>query len=126
MFPTKLIPGSSSKCRTHGVPYAECGLEHAIPRTISTYVPIEHTDAQLDAWRTTALELAARYCRLTQGTTTLQHVEPVAVQGQFTGACQWCESARYCRSGKDADVAAGLFVTDPWRPYDRIAPAKEG
>lgn len=122
---TRQIPTSASKCKEHGVQYAECGtmhLEHVM-------LPVQRTQEQLEAWRLDAIYLARRYkARLLAGLraftppwTDMLSVTPQ--EGKFNDQCKWCESYEFCSSGQQKQLIPVLFKRHPWDPseHDRSA-----
>jgi hypothetical protein len=102
------------KCRTHGVPYAECGPLHCTADLV-----IEHrAPHQTAAWHESAVRLARRYAHLVAQVGSLNDISPVPMVGQFTGACVDCQFSGYCAVGRPQSVAEAIMRYDPWSPFD--------
>lgn len=109
----KQIPGSSYKCRTHSVPYAECGhmhLEHML-------FPVTRTPHEIEAWERTARMLAQRFIRLKAKVKSVEDVRELPMEGRFMGMCGYCPFRDWCRIGRPAG-AARTFAHRPWNPLD--------
>lgn len=107
------LPTDVRKCRTHGVPYAECGPTHA-----KFDMLIEHrAPHQLEAWRQDAIRLARRFQSLKQQVQSLDDIANVPMFGQLTGACTMCQFADWCRVGRPVSTGSSMFEYDMWEPY---------
>lgn len=109
------LPTDVKKCRTHGVPYAECGTLHA-----KFDMLIEHrAPHQLEAWKSDAVKLARRFRSLKEQVGSLEDVSEVAAMtGQFTNACGFCQFVDYCAVGRPPATGRLMFNHEPWSPYD--------
>lgn len=109
------LPTDVRKCRTHGVPYAECGPQHARFELL-----IEHrAPHQLEAWKADAITLARRFKDLKNRVTTLEDVagQSIPMFGQLNGGCGLCQFADYCAVGRPISVGKSMLVYEPWSPY---------
>lgn len=107
----KQIPGSAYKCRTHSVPYAECGqmhLEHML-------FPVTRTSHEIEAWEQTARSLAQKFIRLRARVKTVEDVRELPMEGRFMGMCGYCPFRAFCRVGRPVGMAK-TFAKRPWNP----------
>ena len=108
------LPTDTKKCRTHGVPYIECGPLHARFDML-----IEHrAPHQLDAWKRDAIRLARKFQSLKLRIQSLGQIDDVGQYGQLNGACTLCQFADYCAVGRPASMGS-VLTYNPWSPYDR-------
>lgn len=119
---SKLPNDPVRKCAKHGVVYAECSALHVN----SDLRIVERTPEQLESWRVWALTLARRYRRMLQRYPTLEHIEFVPQEGQFTLTCTWCGFHDFCRTGRQQH---GMIQYEPWEPHkteaERVATGKK-
>ena len=124
--------GKPQTCRVHHVPYMECGHLHV--RTCQTHgVPSEdcaqlHTNSQIltftrtpheiNEWQKTAVRLARQFKELIRRFPTIDSIDRVRTQGQFTGECGWCGLADWCLSGRSLDNVGTMLTYRPWRPWE--------
>lgn len=107
------LPTDVKKCRTHGVPYAECGTLHARFDML-----IEHrAPHQLEAWREDAVRLARRFASLRAQVADLADVRAIPTYGQLTGACINCQFADFCAVGRPVEVGRAMLRYEPWSPF---------
>lgn len=105
---TKQLPSDPvRKCKTHSVPYAECGYMHARSQLISLDMSLE----SLEEWRKTALTLAKQYWHLVTTYPKVQHLAKVRMQGRFNGLCEWCDYLSWCKA--DRPIEHLLTMHDP-------------
>lgn len=109
------IPGSASKCREHGTPYAECGVQHVLKRAVLQTV--ERTPAQLAQWRRDAIRNARKYRDACEMYPTLDDIKYAPMEGTFYGACTNCAFKDFCESGRPVDLVDSMLVHDPWSPF---------
>ena len=108
------LPTDVRKCRTHSVPYAECGTLHARFDML-----IEHrAPHQLAAWQRDAIRLARRFQSLKLQVSELEHVNDQPQYGQVTGACSLCQFADYCAVGRPVATGKAILTYDPWSPFE--------
>lgn len=104
--------GKEYKCRTHGVGYSECRLHHYNKQL----VPLTLFPEDLLLWKANAEGLVARYAwyvaRYGEGNAgeKLDAVQLLPMEGTFGAGCMWCEFKRYCRSGRQRQLAESSFV----------------
>ncbi len=108
-----LLPKSTRSCKTHGVPYYECGPLHAR----SELLLFTRTPDQLDAWRQSALALAERYRALQNSVQTLEDLTAVPQEGTFSGACGQCLFQRFCAAGRPVAYGHAMLTHQPWEPF---------
>lgn len=109
------LPTDVKKCRTHGVPYHECGTLHARFDML-----IEHrAPHQLEAWKADAVKLARRFRSLKEQVGSLEDVLNVPMTGQFVnGACGFCAFNDFCAVGRPPATGRLMFSYEPWSPFD--------
>lgn len=108
------LPTDTKKCRTHGTPYAECGPQHArFDMLVEQRAP-----HQLTAWRDDAIRLARQFQALKAAVPTAEAVPNMPMQGQFTGACTWCQFRDFCGVGRPPAMTSTIMRYDPWSPYE--------
>jgi len=108
------LPTDTKKCRTHGVPYPECGVLHAKFEML-----IEHrAPHQTAAWREDAVRLARRFKALKATVTDLEDIKDVPTFGQLTGACILCQFADFCAVGRPVAAGRAMLRYEPWSPYE--------
>lgn len=108
------LPTDTKKCRTHGVPYAECSVLHARFDLL-----IEHrAPHQLAAWADAARRLARRYADLCLRVGDLKDIATVPMLGQFTGACIECQFADFCSVGRPLQAGEAMLRHEPWSPFE--------
>jgi hypothetical protein len=111
-----LIPTSTRKCPTHGVPYAECGpVEHLKFQVIG---PIERTPTQIKQWRDTAVFLARRFHQLCGE--SLRSLSMVRQEGTFNSGCAYCEFREWCLADRDPKQVPHMFHQAPWSPVGHV------
>lgn len=95
------VPQSTRKCTKHGVLYEECGPLHVK----QTFIAARRTPEQLKEFRVRALEICNEYLLPVANALAKKGVE-VATKtprdGPFTGACDYCEFARWCLTSNRA------------------------
>jgi hypothetical protein len=113
------MPASGSKCREHGVQYAECGPAHQKSQIL---FPIMRPPAEIAEWKATAIELALRYRELliSYGGEVGKDLGWLRTQGKFSRACPWCPFMEWCglQRPKRALTSARSFTEQEWRPQD--------
>lgn len=110
------LPTDTKKCRTHGVPYTECGSQHAKFEML-----IEHrAPHQLESWKRDAIKLARKFKALKAMVSDLSDLEKqsIAQTGQLTGACMYCQFADFCAVGRPVAIGQSLMRYEPWSPFD--------
>lgn len=99
-------PAKPRTCAEHGVPYAECGNEHAKAMMMECPVTPERVSAALrDAERA-----AVRFVDMHEG-------EPLVgldMRGAAKGECRFCPAAGWCEAGRVAEALPSFMVHDPW------------
>lgn len=112
---SKLPTDTVRKCRTHAMPYAECQAEHVK----SERAIVQRNPAQIEEWRKTAVHLAERLERLVTTYPKLDHVPLVRTQGQFFGACRFCDFHDFCAVGRPMAQLGSMLAYDPERDKSR-------
>lgn len=108
------LPDSTRACKTHGVAYRECSGLH-LKAQIAL---ITRDDRALEAWRTNAMHLVARFRQLTADYADLATtIQSAPQEGTFTGACQYCQFSPYCRAGRPTFAMSDFLTKDAWRPF---------
>lgn len=87
------------KCRTHGLPYEECQVEHLTTQLIL----IERTEEQMVAWKRDSIRLARRFQELMELYPKAEQIGKVSQQGKYNGACGFCDYAEFCFAGRPVD-----------------------
>jgi hypothetical protein len=109
----KLPDPSTRKCRTHGVPYEQCRLQHANWQLfISTRTPMA-----IAGWETQAKALAKKFLMLKGAFGSVEMVQYAPDEGRFNGACTFCDFRKWCRADRAPQMVDGLFVVDKWEPW---------
>jgi hypothetical protein len=109
-----LLPGSTRKCATHKLPYAECSMAHAKFAIVHTL----REPWMLEEWRKGALILAQRYAAIRRLVPAVDAIQAVRQEGMWTDACARCELFPWCKSGRTKDMADALLTYQPWRPFE--------
>ena len=110
------LPSSENKCRTHGVPYSQCGRYHAKSELLG---PFMRTPYQIERWHLTAIMLAKRLKALTK--VPLSHIHTLPMEGYFTGGCGaygGCEFLNFCQAGRPVPLIGQLLVARTQRGGD--------
>jgi PD-(D/E)XK nuclease superfamily len=109
---------SDRKCREHGVPYTECTVRHAT----YSYIYITRSEAEMDAWLTTAQQLTREYAGLKYMAKRhgLAAIEKIEMQGRFNDGCTFCSMKEWCRLGRNTSPHAirAAFVESVWDPRE--------
>lgn len=108
------VPDSNRKCRSHKVPYIECGPEH-IKFELLTY---SRTQEQMERWKEDALMLARHFGILKQGFPSVDYLQHSRRNGAFTDGCTFCEYKKWCAAGFRPEMAESFVVPDLWAPWD--------
>ena len=108
------LPSSERQCRTHGMLYSKCSLQHVKAQLIG---PITRTPEQFEEWRLTALMLARKYKELSEVYTTIEHLPYVRMTGCFSGACRLCDFYDFCSLGRPVHAIPTMLKYAPWRPF---------
>lgn len=107
--PTLKKDGTPAKARTcpeHGVPYAECGPEHAKTGFVECMLSPERIErAVIDARRG-----AEKFLML------LATVDPTVLDmdGTAHGECRFCSNADWCEANRIAAALPSMLKHDPW------------
>ena len=109
------IPASNAKCRAHGTPYAECGVQHVVER--AQMITVDRTPAQLTQWRADATRNARKYRDACASYPELADVARAPMEGTFYGACTNCGFKDFCEAGRPMDLIDSMLVYDPWSPF---------
>jgi hypothetical protein len=110
----KLPDPTSTKCKTHKVPYEQCRLQHAKAQLfISTRSPVA-----LEKWYVQAKHLAKRYRLLLQAFASVDMVQHAPDEGRFNGACTFCDFRKWCRADRTPQMVEGMFTVDRWAPWE--------
>jgi hypothetical protein len=115
-----LLPGSTRRCAAHKTPYAECSVAHVKYQLVYT----AREPWQLLEWRRGALANARRYVEIQRLVSTIDDIDAVRAEGQWTGACSRCEMFPWCKTGRNPDMARAILVESPWVPFEPLPPQK--
>jgi len=107
------IPSSNRRCSDHGMPYAECGILHCKHEIIHT----SRVPDQLNEWRLGALHLAERYASILRRFPTIESLHRLRMQGQWNGACRFCEFKEFCMTGRQLPLVSSLLTPERWVPF---------
>jgi hypothetical protein len=102
------LPTSDKKCKTHGVPYAQCGKYHAKSELIG---PLVRTPYEIEKWRTSAIGLARKLKGLMG--VPLTEIHDLPMEGMFNGGCNaygGCEFLKFCKAGRKIELVGSLLV----------------
>jgi len=108
------LPTSQTKCKEHGLPYAECGDVHAKWEFSG---PHPRPDGFLRRWRADALKAAKRFAWMKDNIHSVKDAaDQLEQQGQFNGSCVWCEFKDYCRQGVQPELMEANLIKSEWDP----------
>lgn len=107
------VPTSNRKCKTHGVPYSECGLHHCEFELLLA----PRTPEMIERWRQDAIMLAQQFGVYQVAYPTVAYLAYAPRTGAFTGACRFCEFAKWCRVNFAPNLVDSYAVYDPWEPW---------
>lgn len=110
----KLPSDPVRKCKTHGLPYAECGRMHMN----SDLLIYGRTPAKLEKWRQTAISLARKYRDLASQVQSISDLNSVSDAGTFHDACGFCTFKKYCAADQPQHYADSILIHAPWHPMD--------
>lgn len=107
----KRANSSSSKCKTHGVPYHECATEH-----MNFKYKMTHREVfQLAEWARETIKLCGRFYGL-RDQVERSGLASVGVEGIYTGACvaygRFCDFYSWCSTGRQVGMLGQMFVVD--------------
>jgi hypothetical protein len=107
---------SEGTCKVHKVSYQECSIRHAG----GTFVYVQRSEPEMQAWLKSARRLVQRYEQLFDraADSGIEGVKDVSMQGRFNGSCTFCEFREWCRLGRPTSASAvrATFLADPWDP----------
>ena len=115
---SKLPSDPTRKCKDHGVKYAECGPMHAKWETVGL---LERNEQQVENWLAEAVPMAGNLYKLFKevGDNLEEYLPSLAMEGQFTGECRWCEFRKgVCEIGRRPAVARAGLEFSPWNPLE--------
>ena len=108
------LPNSQTKCKEHGLPYAECGDVHAKWEFSG---PHPRPDGFLQRWRRDSLKAAQRFAWMKDNIHSVKDAaDQLEQQGQYNGSCVWCEYKDYCRQGVQPELMEANLIKDEWDP----------
>jgi hypothetical protein len=109
------LPSGTAKCKSHKVPYNECGVEHA-KFELLTY---SRTPEMIARWKQDAIILANRFRTLKTAFADVKLLPYAQRQGAFNGGCDnFCEHKKWCSMGFAESAMDSLTVYEPWAPWD--------
>lgn len=106
------------KCKTHGVPYAECGALH--PK--HNLQPYMRTPEEIASWRVDAVRLAERYWTAVEQFPELAQIGEVPAEGRFHGSCSYCAFREVCIAGARPELVRAVLRHEPWLPFAEVRP----
>jgi len=109
------LPGSTRRCKDHGVPYVECAELHVA----YDLIPVGRSAEQLERWKANAVYLAQRYAARVERVKGLEDLASVAQDGMFSHSCGFCAAREFCETGQNPVVASQVFVEQAWDPQAR-------
>ena len=113
------VPQSTRKCTKHGVLYEECGPLHVK----QTFIAARRTPAQLAEFRIRAIEICERHIlpvALALGKKGVEVATRTPRDGPFTGACDYCEFARWCLTSNRAPNLMNTMLVHSAGDDDRL------
>lgn len=109
------VPSSERKCPKHGVPYSECGPLADIrdPHLRSSFISVRRDKADKEEFKKLALATVRDF--ILPVATVLERRGTEAVfsaprEGPFTGACDYCEYRRWCRTNRRSRSAFATML----------------
>lgn len=112
----KQVPGDSKKCRLHGVPYFECGVEH-INMQVFTF---SRTPEMIERWKGDAIGIAGQFEITSRAFPSVEYLRFAERGGAFTEGCTFCEFKKWCASDFHPDLKEELTVYAPWKPWELV------
>lgn len=110
------LPQSHTKCKEHALPYSECGDLHAKWEFSG---PHPRPQGFIQRWRADALSAAKRFAWMKENITSIQDCsDKLEQQGQFNGACSYCEFNKSCQQGLPVHLMQANLLHKPWDPRD--------
>lgn len=113
------MPASQTKCKEHGVTYAECGPAHQKSQLL---FPIMRPPEEVAEWKATAIELALRYRELitAYGGAVGKDLGWLRTPGKFRGVCPNCALFEWCglQRPRRALESPKTFAESEWRPWE--------
>lgn len=113
----KSIPNSTRKCTTHGVTYAECGVQHLNHEILG---PMTRTPEQTEAWKHEAIYHAIHYRELLTNYPTLQYTTLSFTQGMFNDSCSLCDFYDFCANGRPLNLIGSMFGPSSYDPFKGV------
>ena len=101
------------------MPYTECSIRHAT----YDYIYVTRSQAELDGWERSAVELIGHYAWLRKKAKAdgIEGVHDVGMQGRFNEGCVFCPMKEWCRLGRPTSerMVKATFVSSHWDPRVR-------
>lgn len=119
------VPSSDRKCPKHGVPYKECGplMDIREPHVRTTFIPARRNKSRQQEFVRSALDICERYV-LPVARAVAKRGAEVATRtprdGQFTGACDYCEFRRWCLTNNRGRTQFDQMLRDATINPDRL------
>lgn len=107
--------GNPYKCRTHSCPVTECRHLHSNHQLRI----VSRTPQMLQEWYAEAVDAAKHFRALSVGFSDINLVPHARVQGIHNGACDFCQFADWCNSGRKVDLIDQMLIHAPWEPWER-------
>lgn len=112
----KLLPSDpSKKCKTHSVPYAECGALHVKAQVLGPFI---RPPQMIEDWKADALDAARKMQKLLKDAPDIGSAQSLAQEGKFNGSCRFCEFQEMCLAGRQPDLLKANLQYAPWDPRD--------
>lgn len=108
------LPDSNTKCKKHGVKYAECSSQHMV----SQIFVVHRTQEALANWHRDALMAAKKFKFLQKVYPDLSYMPAVPMEGQFNGGCVFCDFKDWCAGGRQLGQVEYTMKQERWAPWE--------
>lgn len=102
------LPSSDRKCKEHGLPYSECGSEHAKTDFVECMIDEERMQRAV----ADAEQGAGRFVTLHEIDNDSAHL--LQMDGSAKDGCRFCPAAVWCEAGRHPASLDSLLVYEPW------------
>ena len=110
------LPSANRKCRTHGVPYPECRLQH----TNFKLFAMDRNPEVVNRWYGEAVGFAQKWKLWKESITDIGMIQAVPMEGVYNNGCMFCQFKDFCKAGRPSDLAEGMYEKAVWRPWDGL------
>ena len=108
---TGKVPSSYGKCKTHSLPYAECGIWHMKHGIEKFY----RSPGEIASWLADAKALATEWYEMLAR--PFPSLDTIDQRGRWIyQACALCDYHEFCQRGRDPVYACNNFEVRPWVP----------